>query len=416
VQTRRLALDVAETVGKRMAPLVAPSELDRAAHLVGAAPGSDERIYFDDLVKKQGGDLNKTMAAYVAGPKVVAEAEKLAEKAVRAHAKDPTVPAQGWTAFVPKETAAKIRDARKAFAAGAAPTEPTLADVHAAAEEEVLRISPNATPEQIDAARGKAEQWFNDQRTARKQTEASALDQAKMSVDLGKVRTYRDIPPSDLAMMGQSGRESIRRYLEGTEGDQDKIAQASPAAREQYDRLMASPDILRDYDAATIMSLTPELGKKWVDDLLRRKQDYMTNPEKFTAAKVDADLFNTAIEPFMAGVSKSGAALFKAQVRDKAEVEIGMLRAQGKVPTDKEKRDIVSKYAMRYPIEKPGMLWGTNVEQVPGAQLPSVEQVPLAPEEVAKIRARAVKLGLTNLSDSDILRIYRMQKAAEAAK
>ena len=416
VQTRRLSLDVAEAVGTRMAPLVAPSELDRGAHIVGAAPGSDERVYFDDLLQRHGGDLSKTMAAYIAGPKVVAEAEKLAGKTVRAHAKDPAVKAQAWTDFVPKETAAKVREARKAFAAGAAPAEPTVAEVHAAAEQELLRIKPDATPEQLDAARGKAEQWFNDQRTARKQTETTTLDQVKMSVDLGKVRNYRDIQPQDLAMMGQSGREAIRRYIDGTEGDQDKIVQASPAAREQYDRLMASPDILKDFDAATIMSLTPELGKKWVDDLLRRKQDYMTNPEKFTAAKVDADLFNTAIEPYLKGVSKSGASLFKAQVRDKVEVEIGAMRAQGKVPTDKEKRDIVGKYAMRYPIEKPGVLWGTNVARVPGAVLPSVEQVPLAPDEVAKIRAKAAKLGMQNLSDSDILRVYRMQQAAEAAK
>jgi hypothetical protein len=70
---------------------------------------------------------------------------------------------------------------------------------------------------------------------------------------------------------------------------------------------------------------------------------------------------------------------------------------------------------MSYPVEKPGFFFGTNTEQVPGVDLPNVEQ-PLPPAEAAKIDKAWAKLGGTNLSDSDRLRIYRKMKAAEAAK
>jgi hypothetical protein len=449
VRKQQIALEAADKVARRVAPLLMPSEYDRAeafasgsdtpgdwkvpAHALKdaaalaklpadakLAEGSKEynatlgKAYFGSLMKKYGGDTEKAWAAYHAGPKVVAEAEAQAAKSWEVNKKDPRVPVKGWLDLVPKETQDRVIGNRKMFKTGAGVVEPTLAEVKDLTRRQVLRDNPQATGEQVEAAQVKAEQWFTDLRASRNQTQDNALLDVQQRVDAGKIKSVHDLTPQDMALLG-SKRTSARAYIEGAQGDLDKMVSASPAAREQYDRLMSAPDILKDYDAATIMSLTPELGQKWVNDLLSRKQDYLTNPERFAAARVDADLFNTAIDPYMTGVSKSGAALFKSQVRDKAEAEIGAMRAQGKVPTDREKRDIIGKYAMRYPVEKPGMLWGTNIEQVPGALLPSAEQ-PLPAAEADKIRAKAAKLGMPNLSDSDILRVYRMQKAAEAAK
>lgn len=411
---QEIALVTAEKVSNAMKHQVMPTDYDRAVAIAGASTKED-RVRFNDLTKKYGGSIEKAWAAYEIGPKALAEAEALALKSERENKKDPKVPAKSWIEFVPKETRASVEDKRKTFAVGGGVAEPSRLE----AEEMAMRIAradnPNATPEQIDAARVKAGQWFADLKTARAQTEENALLDVQQRVDAGRIASVQDLTPQDLSLLGGK-RTAARSYIEGAQGDQDKIAQASPAAREQYDRLMSSPDVLKDFDAATIMSLTPELGKKWVDDLLRRKQDYLTNPEKFTAARVDADLFDATVEPFMRGVSRSAAATRKHQIRLAVESEIGRRRAAGENGTsiEKDKPNIIAKYAMTYPVEKPGLLFGTNVEQVPGALLP--KEYKLTADESAKIDAKAAKLGLRNLTDDDRIRIYRKMKAAEAAK
>jgi hypothetical protein len=409
-----IALATAEKVSNTMKHRVMPSDYDRAVAIIGAGTKED-RARFDDLTKKYSGNVEKAWAAYEIGPKALAEAEVLAMKSERENKKDPAVPVKSWIEFVPKETRASVEDKRKTFVVGGGVTEPSRLE----AEEMAVRIAradnPNATPEQLEAARTKAGQWFADLKAARAQVEENALLDVQQRVDVGRIRSVQDLTPQDWSLLGGK-RTSARAYIDGAQGDQDKMVQASPAAREVYDRLMASPDVLKDYDAATIMSLTPELGKKWVDDLLRRKQDYLTNPEKFTAARVDADLFEATVEPFMKGVSRSAAAGRKHQIRLAVEAEIGRRRASGEpgLSIEKDKPSIITKYAMTYPVEKPGFLFGTNIKQVPGALLP--QEYTLPPEDAAKIDAKAAKLGLHNLSDDDRMQIYRKMKAAEAAK
>jgi len=411
---QEIALVTAEKVSNAMKHRVMPTDYDRAVAILGAGTKED-RTRFNDLTKRYSGNVEKAWAAYEIGPKALADAELQALKSERENKKDPNVPVKSWIEFVPKDTRASVEDKRKTFAVGGGVVEPSRLE----AEEMAVRIAradnPNATPEQVNAAREKAGQWFTDLKTARSQTEENALLNIQQRVDAGRIKSIGDLTPQDLSLLG-GRRVSARSYIEGAQGDQDKMAQASPAAREQYDRLMSSPDVLKDFDAATIMSLTPDLGKKWVDDLLRRKQEYLTNPEKFTAARVDADLFEATVEPFMKGVSKSAAAGRKHQIRLAVEAEIGRRRASGEpgLSIEKDKQNIITKFAMTYPAEKPGFLFGTNTAQVPGAALPQGYALPA--DEAAKIDAKAAKLGLRNLSDDDRMVIYRKMKAAEAAK
>jgi hypothetical protein len=411
---QEIALATAEKVSNAMKHRVMPTDYDRALAIAGAGTRED-RAKFDDLAKKYSGNVEKAWAAYEIGPKALAEAEVLAMKSERENKKDSNVPVKSWIEFVPKETRASVEDKRKTFAVGGGVTEPSRLEAEEMAVNIARRDNPNATPEQLNAAREKAGQWFADLKTARAQSEENALLEVQRLVDTGKIKSANDVPPQTRSMLG--GRwNSAQSYINGAQENQDKIAQASPVAREFQDKLMASPELLVNTPVADIMALAPDLGNKNVQSLLKRRNDYTNNPASVTEAKIDSDQFEAAIAPYLNGVSKDGRTLFKHQVRAKVEEEIAYRKARGEsgMAVYKDLNGIIMKYATLYPVEKPGFLFGTNTEQVPGAQLPAGYALPA--DEVAKIDAKAAKLGLHNLSDDDRMTIYRKMKAAEAAK
>lgn len=410
---QEIALVTAEKVSNAMKHRVLPTDFDRAAALLGSQTKEDT-TRFNDLTKKYGGDIEKAWAAYQVGPKEIDDAVKRADRSAKLNQKDPNVQRFDWIDLIPKEARASVEGKRKTFAAGGGVTEPSRLE----AEEMAVRIAradnPNATPEQLNAAREKAGQWFADLKTARAQTEENTLLEVQRLVDTGRIRTANDVAPQMKSMLGGKW-VSAQSYINGAQERQDKVVQASPVAREFQDRLMSSPELLVDTPVAEIMALGTDLGNKNVQALLNRRSEYINDPAKVTAAKVDADQFESAIAPYLKGVSKDGRTLFKHQVRAKVEEEIAYRKSQGEsgMAVYKDLNSIILKYATFYPVEKPGFLFGTNTEQVPGALLPQGYTLP--PDEAAKIDAKAAKLGMRNLSDDDRMRIYRKMQAAEAA-
>jgi len=356
-KTGKVVVSPAGAVGRWQ---VMPATGPEAAKAAGV-PWSEERMrkdpkynetlgkaYFRKMLTAADGDVEKAWAAYNAGPGALRKAEKAEEEHIAAREKDPSIEAKTWLDFMPAETQGYVKKNKAAFDRGVTAPEPTLEEVRDMARRRVLADNPKATLDQVEAAQVKAEQWFNDARTAKNQRQDNVLKDLQQRIFAGEIKSAHDLSPEDLAQVGDK-RHVIEGYLKAAQAEQDRFVNSDPATRELYDRMASSPAILAEMPVSKVMEMSPIIGKKWADELLKKRADYVASPEKFEQAKIDADEF--AVITTQLGIKGNGddAVARRHFIRQRAEEEIGRLRASGQKP---DKYAIIAKYARQYVTEE----------------------------------------------------------------
>jgi soluble lytic murein transglycosylase len=189
------AVAIAHTVYGRLLPSIQPTDMDRLTALVaGQESGNRERDANGNLVtstkeaqgkmqamlKNYGGDIDKALAAYNAGPGAVDQAIK--------DAKD----GKTYLDLLPKETQHYVASISGKYASGAGmPQRVTLEELH----NNVRKEMAGKPASQITIAIDQATRLFEDNQKAKKQREDDAFGEAIKQLDANG-GNYPALPPS----------------------------------------------------------------------------------------------------------------------------------------------------------------------------------------------------------------------------
>ncbi|MBF8177804.1 transglycosylase SLT domain-containing protein [Herminiimonas contaminans] len=142
------------------------TNLDPGYGVTPAKDGSDaERTrvgkdYLKAMLKEYGGDLNKALAAYNAGPGALDAAIKKADKSVALNKNDPAVPVRSWMDFMPKETQKYVPAIASQYSAGTGVPKVTLVELQnqtraamAGKDPAYIKLAVDAVTQRYDATR-----------------------------------------------------------------------------------------------------------------------------------------------------------------------------------------------------------------------------------------------------------------------
>jgi hypothetical protein len=317
-----------------------------------------------------------------------------------------------WLDFAPDETQKYVKKNKAAFESGASAPRPTLMDVKAEVQAQVLADNPRATAEQVDAAQTKAEAVYNDLLATERQTQEQAFLSVQQRVDAGELKSYHDLTPQDLALLGDK-RNSVRTYIESAQGYQDKILEASPEATTKYYSLYSDSEALRAASVPEIMALASSVGKGRADDLLKRRQHFIDNPDAERAANIDSDMFKAVTQQLGMGSIGAGDNMKKQLVllEDRTKQAIIERQAEVKRPlTGDEKREIVTTMALEFPkVNVPGGGWfgGDTTKAQRGFQITEPQNIVIPEKDKNEIAQRAKAAGVTIKNDAQWREAYR---------
>jgi hypothetical protein len=201
-------------------------------------------------------------------------------------------------------------------------------------------------------------------------------------------------PKAKIEMMGSFNRA------------RDVKAEYTPEIYAKFYELSTSPEQLKTMTQEQIFAMTPELGRTMVGQLLKKKSDITSSPD---AVNIDNNqLKQIAAEYGVKNKDKLGKVEHDISIL--LDAEQGRL---GRKLSYTEKEDFIRKAMVKIPVETKGMLWGTNVKDVPLYELNKIKEtgnikIPAADRKI--IVDSLVKNGVTEPTEAQILNGYILLK------
>jgi hypothetical protein len=186
----------------------------------------------------------------------------------------------------------------------------------------------------------------------------------------------------------------------------DVRAEYTPEIYAKFYELSTNPEQLKSMTREQIFAKTPELGRTMVGQLLKKKADIDSSPE---AVNIDNNqLKQIAAEYGVKNKDKLGKVEHDISIL--LDAEQGRL---GRKLSYTEKEDFIRKAMVKIPVETKGMLWGTNVKDVPLYELNKIKEtgnikIPAADRKI--IVDSLVKNGVTEPTEAQILNGYILLK------
>lgn len=312
--------------------------------------------YRNEMLKRFGGDLNKALAAYNAGPgaveKAIANAEKMKENAKL----DPTLPVKSWLDLLPKETQDYVSKVTKSYASGIGGAKrATLEDVQAQVRAEMV----GKPAYQVKMAVDHATNLYETNQKARKQREDDTYSEAMKYVDLYE---------GDLTKMPASVRMNLRGdQLDNLQNYAAKRAKGIEPATDWsvYYDLRRDPEVLKK---TNLIAFRHVLGESEFKTLVNEQENLRSGKaESVTATRSATQVLNSflteaGIDPSPKPSDKpdSDAARVGRAMRAQTELIEAAERSKGRKLTPDEITQETAKLFTNFEVK--GSWFGTNTK------------------------------------------------------
>lgn len=372
----------------------------------GVKPAADDspeerarvgRDYLQAMLQKYG-DPAKAWAAYNAGPGAL-------DKAIKASRNEHTGQSGDWLAFMPKETQAYVAKNMRALGSGEAPTAPTELDF---VNKAVASLPPGAPAQAVEITRQHAtQQWGILQKSMHEKADA-ALASAQRFIATNPGATVDQVPSATL--------DVLRQFAPGKLDDLMKYVAAvnKPEALKTdlrlYNRLEAHPEELVRMTDPQFESLRAHLEPADFKHFARQRAEATAGTSSTGFEALNTGAMKAALESRLTSLgipANPKASDTAAQERlggIKQFVRNSIFdgqRAIGRKFTPEEVEQHIDKL-FTASVELPGLLWGTNVQNLMAMAL---GDLPSGSEE--GLRQALIDAGNKKPTDTDILNLYR---------
>lgn len=344
------------------------------------------RDYLQAMLKNYGGDVNKALAAYNAGPGAV-------DKAVK-DAKD----GKTYLDLLPKETQDYVASVSEKYATGAGmPQRVTLEELH----NNVRKEMTGKPASQVKIAVDQATQLFEDNQKARKQREDDAFGEAMKQLDANG-GNYPALPVSLRMSLAGEKIDNLQEYAR-------KKAKGIDVATDwnlyyelkKDDRLLAQTNLLAfknklaDGDFKALV--------KDQEDLKKPDADKVTSTRS-AGQVLNAYMLELGVDttPKPSTSDTSDAAKMGRAMRAQQEAITAAEQAKGGKLTPAEVEKETAKLFSKVQIK--GMIFGTN--KVPRIDLKPTDQIVVPETERAQIIA-ALKASNRPVNETYIMELYK---------
>lgn len=387
--------------GVRPAQDDSPAERARVGNDYMLAMMRKYAIGRDGKPRSEDETVSLALAAYNWGPGNVDSA-----LAYESNPKNDT--AKKWRDFLPAETKDYVDTILTRYKTGDTGTAaPTITDAKRALR---LKLAGESI-ETISAAEAKLESRWGDAKAANAQRVDELMLSIRRRIDSGELVSPDQLSSQEKTLLGNNVTNA-RNLIEAESRKSDKALALSVAGTDFYYQMREDPTRLKATSIATIMGMTPDIGRARVDALLTERDRLIKQPDIEKQAVIDAQQFKALAAK--ANITDK-AALVQYQDRIE-ELIVEKQNALKRSLTREEKKDVIISAFTTFPVKTEGMLWGlfgTGSTTKRGADIAYKQNI-IVPEEYRKsILAQAKAAGAPVPDDDELRSMYSARLARE---